>query len=277
MAKTFDPVLKDLADRFAADWVEALRGVLGLPPGPVRVTDSDLSAMVAQADKVFRLGGPATDLLHLELQSGWEADLDGRTLKYNVLLGDRHRLPVRSAIVLLRPEANASALTGLLRRARPDGTVYLEFRYDVIRLWQLPVDQLLAGPIGALPLAPLADVTAEALPGVVQRIDERFRQELPPERLGDMRSATEVLMGLRWPDELIRQIFEGVGAMRESVVYQRILKEGRAEEAQRVVLELGRQRFGEPPETVRVVLEGISDLDRLERMIGRILQVASWE
>jgi predicted transposase YdaD len=103
-----------------------------------------------------------------------------------------------------------------------------------------------------------------------------------------MRSATEVLMGLRWPDELIRHIFEGVGAMRESVVYQRILSEGRAEgraeeraeglaRVRRSLLLLGSQRFGEPSEAVHAALTAITDVDRLERMTAQVLRVGSWE
>jgi hypothetical protein len=65
--------------------------------------------------------------------------------------------------------------------------------------------------------------------------------------------------------------------MRESVTYQAILQEGREEEARAILRRLGTKRFGPPSETARAVLEGISGIERLERLSERLLDVESWE
>ena len=43
------------------------------------------------------------------------------------------------------------------------------------------------------------------------------------------------------------------------------------------MLRLGRKRFGEPDEATQTALRSITDLERLERMSERLLDVAGWE
>lgn len=68
--------------------------------------------------------------------------------------------------------------------------------------------------------------------------------------------------------------------MRESSTYQAILAEGeaqgRADEARRILLRLGRKRFGPPDARDRAALQRVRDLERLERLTDRVLDVASW-
>ena len=64
----------------------------------------------------------------------------------------RERCPVHSVAILLRPDANATTLTGNLRWARHDGRPYLSFDYDVVRVWTLNADALLAGGLGTAPI-----------------------------------------------------------------------------------------------------------------------------
>jgi hypothetical protein len=64
--------------------------------------------------------------------------------------------------------------------------------------------------------------------------------------------------------------------MRESVTYQAILDEGRVEELHRMILRLGRERFGEADETIRQTIEAMTDIDALEELSLRLLKVSSW-
>ena len=69
--------------------------------------------------------------------------------------------------------------------------------------------------------------------------------------------------------------------MKESVTYQAILEEGeaigKAEEARRVLLLLGREQFGEPSAKIVALLDAVTDLGRLEALVLRLLYVKSWE
>ncbi|HTU21242.1 MAG TPA: hypothetical protein VMG10_24525 [Gemmataceae bacterium] len=73
--------------------------------------------------------------------------------------------------------------------------------------------------------------------------------------------------------------------MRDSTSYQAILDEGRAEgeikgraeEARRLLVLLGRKRLGGPDAAVEAAVHAIADVDRLELLIDRINEVASWQ
>jgi len=194
-----------------------------------------------------------------------------------VLLNYREELPVRSVVLLLRPKADGPEMNGVFDQRLPDGDRYLEFRYQVVRAWERPVDAILEGDLGTLPLAPLADVTPEALPGVVRRMRGRLEGEASPEERAMLWSATYILMGLRYPKELAQRLLQGVRDMRESTTYQAILAEGKAEEGRRFLLKLGRKRFGAPEERTVEAIEALEDLGRIELLGDRLLDVSSWD
>ena len=177
MSKPYDATVKHLLQAYPADWLD----LIGLrDAGPVTVVDSDLSTVSAAADSIFRVGDPNPWLLQFESQSGYDAAVGFRTLRYSVLLEYRHDLQVQSVVILLRPQADGPEMTGVSQRKLPNGEKYLEFKYHVIRVWELPVDSLLAGGLGLLPLAPLASATTHDLPGlaeVVQKITARLSSE----------------------------------------------------------------------------------------------------
>jgi predicted transposase YdaD len=130
MPQPFDASTKYLIEAQPADWL----AYLGLPPAAVELIPADLSTVTAAADKVLHVQAPEPWLAHIELQASRDRDLPERHLEYNVLLKRRHRVPVRSIIVLLRPEADGPELTGLLEHRLPDEDWYLQFRYRVERV-----------------------------------------------------------------------------------------------------------------------------------------------
>jgi hypothetical protein len=271
-----------LLERDPAAWL-AYAGLR--PDGPAAVVDSDVSTIAAQADKVVRVGAAVPWLAHVEFQSSSDRALGERLLHYNALLRYRHGLPVRSVAVPLRPEADSPALTGLVRGELPDGQAYLEFRYLLTRVWEQPVEAVLAGGLATLPLAPLAAGAEMALPDVVRRMDERLQRETTPADAAQLWTATYVLMGLRYDEAVTSELLRGVRNMRESVTYQAILREGeaigeargRADEARRILLRLGERKFGPPTVGTRAELRRISDLERLELLTDRVLNASSWD
>jgi predicted transposase YdaD len=202
-----------------------------------------------------------------------------------VLLYGRHDLPVHTAVVLLRPEADDPGLTGTVAYQSPHGRGGLEFRYQVVRVWQRPVETLLAGGLGTMPLVPLSDVPRQALPGAIHRMEERLSREAPPADAAKLWAATYILMGLRYRPEFAAQLLKGVRAMKESSTYQAILAEGRAEgraegqavEARKILLRQGTKRFGSPDARTQSAIEAISDVERLEQLTERLLDVSSWD
>jgi predicted transposase YdaD len=273
MPKPYDASTKHLLETRPEDWLE----YLGLPRGAVELINADLSTVTAAADKVMRVLGPPSWLAHVEPQAGPDPELDARVLEYNVLLDRRHSLPVQSIVVLLRPSADRPGLTGRIERHLPSGRQYLAFEYDVVRVWQKPVESVLAGGLGTLPLAPLADVPEGELPGVLQRMEERISREATPDEAGLLWTTALVLLGLRCSRQKVSTLMKGVRGMRESTTYMAIIEEGRMEEARTIVLRQGTKRFGPPSTAVRTSIEAITGIERLETLADRLLDVENWE
>src|SRR5208282_2621095 len=123
-----------------------------------------------------------------------------------VALDYRHDLPVLTVLVLLRKEAHSPSLTGTYERRMPDGRFTNRYDYQVVRLWQEDVEPFLNAGVGLVPLAPLTDVPEAALPQVVRRMADRINSE-PRSRASRLWTATYLLMGLRYSDELT-QVFD---------------------------------------------------------------------
>jgi predicted transposase YdaD len=277
MSLPFDATFKEMLERSPADWL-ALAGLEG--PG-AELVDADVSTVTAAADKVLRVPGTAPWIAHVEAQSGPDAAKPRLMHLYNAALEVRHELPVVSVLVLLAPRANLSVYTGEHRSAVPGQQPHVIFRYRVVRVWELPVERLLTGSLGTLPLAPLAAVEPEQLPGIVARMRQRLSGEREPSLVNQLWSAAFILMGLRYEEALIERLMREVAGMEESVTYQAIIRkgveQGRVEEARRMLVLMATGRFGEPPADVTAALNAIADLATLEGLGARVLLVNGWE
>jgi hypothetical protein len=65
--------------------------------------------------------------------------------------------------------------------------------------------------------------------------------------------------------------------MRDSDTYLAIIDEGREEEAKKAILLIGQERFGPADESITTRLNGVTDVDRLERMIRRAVKATAWQ
>jgi predicted transposase YdaD len=170
-------------------------------------------------------------------------------------------------------------LTGLYERQAPDGSVTNRYNYRVVRLWTEDPEQYVNAGVALVPLAPLADVKEESLPGLVQRMAARFNAE-PPSRAAKLWTATYLLMGLRYSEEIALHILEGVANMQQSATYQAILREGRNEGLiegrltgeRQLLIRQGTERFGQPDAATVAAIEAIEELNRLESLGERILE-----
>jgi hypothetical protein len=99
---------------------------------------------------------------------------------------------------------------------------------------------------------------------------------------GEVWTAVEILMGLRYERALIERLLQGVMEMEESVTYQAIIEKGLVQgtltEARKMLLLVGEERFQSPPNAaIRSRLEQIDNVQRLEELARRVLHVESWE
>ncbi len=277
-AKPYDPTLKTLVEIEPESWPV----LLGYPKAPTEIIDADIATVSGAADKVLRVAGDPAYLLHLEFVSGHDsAALPSTLLMRHGLLGHRHDLRVRSAAMLLRPEADSPQLTGIHERRFPGEEPYLTFRYAVVRVWQLPPEPLLRGGLALLPLAPISAVTEAELPGIIKRMEQRLRGRRSRKQAPLVWGAAYILLGLRYSPNLAAQLFRGVMSMKESSTYQAILEEGRSEgalsETKKLLRQWGEDAFGAPNAQIATVIEQLNDLTRLEDLLRRVQSVTSWQ
>ncbi len=274
--KPFDATIKDLIEADAKSWAELASSK---PPTSASFEDADVSSVSAAADKVLRVqDGTGEWLLDLEPESGHAGDAPDALHLYSTLLQRRHHLRVRSVLLLLRPEANATTATGVLERFHPDEVEpYLVFRYRVVRLWQEPVERFLQGGMGTLPLAALTDEARGHLAEVVDRIEARLKAEASPALTERLLAGTFLLLGLRYLPAEIPERLRRNKLVEESSTYQMVRRIGRIDEARETVLDMGSIKFGQPADAaMQSKIESITDLERLTALRRRLLSVSSW-
>ena len=299
MSKPFDVTTKELVEANPEAWIR----LTGLPVGPIELVDTDLATVSTEADKVLRVKSIPPYMAHIELQTTYKPDLPDRTLRYNVIVYYQHGLPVQSIIFLLRQQADGPRMTGRVDYAvAADGS--LSFRYRIVRIWELPLETLLNSELALLPLALLTDEAADHLPEVIRSMESRIQQEAGASEAEFLWTSTYLLMGLRFSPEETDELLKGVRDLEDSATYQAVIAKGkvigrdegkiigraegeakgraegevigRAAEARNWLLLLGRKRFGEPDAATLNALDTFIDIERLEQLGGRLLEVESW-
>jgi predicted transposase YdaD len=258
MSKPFDATLKGLIQSYPGDFLAALDEPA---PGPVEAVNVDLSTLTAAADVVLRRADG--ELVHLEFESGSDPSLPRRALVYNAVLYHRE---------------------AALRYQSRSGRGSVEFQYDLVRVWQRPMEAYLQGGVGTLPLAvlgrpPEGQSREAAMPAVIRRIVERLGRERPAES-SKLLLAAYVLTGLRLPKTLTKHLFQGVRHMEDSTTYQGIIDDGRKigqlEGAKKLLLRQARKRFRRADPAGETALNAVADMDRLERLGEALVNARSW-
>lgn len=289
MAKGYDASSKTLIHERPLDWLKLAGFPLPTVPNGISIVNADLAIVSPASDKLLRVeAGPDTYLAHFEFQSSADPSLDQRVLLYNVIGRWWHRIPVRSVVILLRKTALSSTVkSGVSEWLSDDAN--LAFRYRLIRVWELPFDGLLDGPIGTMPLAPIANIRPEQLPGVMAKIGQRLKQVPPVQRPSDVWAATRILLGLRYSDHLVEKLMLNLLDMEESSTYQAIIKKGRQEGhaegiaagkiagERQLLIRLATAKLGTPSRAVLARINAISTLAEIERLGSRIFDANNWK
>jgi hypothetical protein len=284
MNKPFDVSPKSISEVFPTDWPDLLEW----GDARVEVIDADVATVSGAVDKVFRIGGAKPWLGALEFMSTYKSFVAERLHWHATLIAHRHQLLVRSVVVLLRPEADGSTLTGHYQESFPSEEPHVIFRYRVLRLWEIPAERLLKGGLGLALFAPLGKVEPNRLVEVVRKVRQRVDKERAKDA-PDLVAAMYILMGLRYDVAIIHSIKKEVSEMEESITYQEIIKkgeargeargkaEGRVEEAREFLVLMGTERLGPPDAASRRKLRAIDDLSRLHQLGLLTDKVGSWK
>ena len=211
---SYDNACKYLAEQYPEAFVGWL---LGTAPTTIRVLKAELNVEPIHADSILLLR-VGQQILHIEFQTLPQSKppLPLLVLDYKVRLKRKYRCEVIQVVIFLKETTSELAFQN---EYRDETTTH---KYRVIRLWEEDSNPFLQNP-ALLPLAPLTksdvpeDLVAEVAHQVNQIQDEKEKQRIS--------SCTSILAGLRFEEDLVRSLFRE-DIMKESVIYQSILKEG---------------------------------------------------
>lgn len=189
----------------------------------VSVSIAELPATKRTVDTVLRLRRPDGQeyLRHIEFEGRYRRGLELRLFEYSSRLAVQQRLPVATTIMFLRPPAPRE----LSYRELIGRRVTVERRFDVVRLWEIEPDRLLA--LGAGPAALVGLSRASGPRHVREAVSLITRSTRPPER-NNLMYVLQALSSERYTaKQLERMIPRGV-AMNAGM-FAKEFRQGRAE------------------------------------------------
>ena len=286
MPKPYDAASKALIEACPVAWIR----IAGFDPqGSVHVANIDLSAVTSAADYVIQVDDDREPwLAHVEFVSNRQHGLPKDLALRNVLLHKRSGLPVQTILILLDPQASQPDLSGVYE-TRIQGRRQLLLEYAVVKIYEFSVEELLLQPPALAPLAVLSREikTRDDVSSTLDRLHDRLIEGLAddPGLIKELWTTAEIYLGLKFKGEenktWIKALTRGVLSVKDSIIYQDILDEGRnegqARGQARMLLRLGTKRWGQPNDGEKVALEAIVDFERLDRMADQLDQVSSWD
>jgi predicted transposase YdaD len=228
---SFDNVCKYLAEEYPTQFV---RWLLGVETQDINVLKTELSLEPIRADSVTFLQ-TTNRILHLEFQTEpiSKPPIAFRMADYSLRLKRQYKCPVTQVVIFLQETTNEVAFT---EEYRDETTIH---RYRVIRLWEQDSALFLNNP-GLLPLAPLTQT--DSPPALLAQVAQTVARISDIRQQQSIAGCLEILAGLRFEKDLIRQ-FLREDIMRESVIYQDILQQGRKQEAVSLISRQINRRF----------------------------------
>jgi predicted transposase YdaD len=265
---SFDNVCKLLAEKYPFDFAKWL---LPQEPKTIKVLKTELSIEPIRADFVTFLQ-TENRILHIEFQTNPQSKppIPFRELDYSVRLIRTYQVPVTQVVIFLQETDDPIVFT----EEYVNQTT--RHRYRVIRMWE-EEPELFLHNLALLPLAPLTRTNSPQ--SLLSQIANNVAKIADRETKQDIAAYTEILAGLRFEKDFIRQLLSE-DIMQESVIYQDILQKGEGKgeqkEAVKFCLMLLNQRFGQLDSEIleRVKVLSVEQLENLGAALFNISEIA---
>ena len=211
-----DNICKFLAENFSADFAS---WILGKSITLTKLETSELSTEPIRADSVIFLESSAL-ILHIEFQTEPNPNIPFRLADYRLRLYRKF------------PEKQVYQVVIYLTRSKSPlvhETIFtlkeLNHQFNVIRLWEQPTE-IFHNYSGLLPFAALSktDNPEATLKQVARQIENITDQQIQ----SNVAASTAIISGIALNKEIIQRLLRSE-IMKESVIYQEILLEGKAE------------------------------------------------
>jgi predicted transposase/invertase (TIGR01784 family) len=211
-----DNICKFLAENFSADFAS---WILGKSITLTKLETSELSTEPIRADSVIFLESSSL-ILHIEFQTEPNPNIPFRMADYRLRLYRKF------------PEKQVHQVVIYLTRSKSPlvhETIFtlkeLNHQFNVIRLWEQPTE-IFHNYSGLLPFAALSktDNPEATLKQVARQIENITDQQIQ----SNVAASTAIISGIALNKEIIQRLLRSE-IMKESVIYQEILLEGKAE------------------------------------------------
>jgi predicted transposase/invertase (TIGR01784 family) len=213
---SYDSTCKFLAETFPTNFASWL---LGEPVPLTKLEPTELSVEPIRADSVIFLESTKI-ILHLEFQTEADKNMPFRMADYRLRLYRKFsKKPVYQVVIYLNRTDSPLVFETEFNLGE------LVHKFNVIRLWE-QAPEILQQYQGLLPFAPLAqtDNPEEVLRTVAKQIDDIEDKNLK----SNLTTAAYIFSGLVLDKEIIQRILRSE-IMKESVTFQEILLQGKAE------------------------------------------------
>lgn len=270
-----DNISKFLIEQYSSDFAAWL---LGEAISLTTINPSELNVEPIRADSVMLLQSRAV-ILHTEFQTVADETMPFRMADYYLRL--RRKFPqqdIQQVVIYLKRTTSPSV------RQTSYQTPVMTHQFRVMRLWEQPVEVFLSMP-GLLPYAVLSQAADKQQ--VLAQVVQQLEQITDPREQRNLVAATSILAGLELEAQTIQQLMRSP-AMRESTMYQFILREGEAIGLERgltegrtvgereLVLKLLNRKLGNLSPELTAKVSSLS-LERLEALAEALLDFTSVE
>ena len=209
----FDNVCKFLAENYSEDFSQWL---LGYKTNLTELKPTELSLEPIRADSLILLQSQNL-VLHLEFQTNVDETMAFRMLDYRLRVYQSYpQKQMKQVVIYLRKTGSDLVQQNSFRLEK---TLH---EFEVIRLWEQPTD-LFLNQLGLLPLAVLSQTKDPKI--VLTKIAQTIDREADKNIKNNLLAVLGILAGLVLNQTTIQQILRS-DIMKESVIYQEILREG---------------------------------------------------
>jgi predicted transposase/invertase (TIGR01784 family) len=259
----YDSTCKFLAVQFPEDLA---RWLLGKPLPLTELKPTELSLEPIRADSLIFL--QSEDLvLHIEFQTDPDEDIPFRMLDYRLRVYRRYPQKEMIQVVIYLRES-----TSPLVRQEEFTLANTHHQFRVIRLWEMPSQPLLESK-GLLPFAVLSQ--SDNRENLLRQISQKIETIESRKEKSNLAASTAIIAGLVLKPPIIQRLLREE-IMKESLMYQEILGEGRQEGEAILVLRLLNRRLGQLSPNLLERIRSLS-VENLENLGEALLDFQSEE
>ncbi len=212
----YDNTCKFLAENFSTDFASWL---LGKAIPLTKIEPSELSLEPIRADSVIFLESSKI-VLHIEFQTATDETMAYRMANYWLRLYGKYPNKEIYQVVIYLKRTNSPLVHQTSFRSKQ-----LNHEFNVIRLWEQPTE-IFQQYLGLLPLAVLSKTNnpEATLRDVAKQIENIRDKRLQ----SSVAASTAIISGIALDKSIIQRLLRSE-IMKESVIYQDILLEGKAQ------------------------------------------------